>query len=245
VSPSSPVDAAAAPSLGTDPPVLFSDRGCPYAHRVLALLDHLGRPVDLRESRVGHTPVGLERYSSSGRIPLLVHGELAITESRVMLEHLAEHYELADAYPTDLAVRTLHRHAMAVVDDFLAPRLARTLTDSDRARLDDALTALETVTALAAPRPSLLAFHVAPIWLRFRWWHPNGAVTRAIEARAPLCAWLDAAARLPGVARTAPEHAAHMVDLERARQMGLVPRERPDDDPEHEDQHCTVRHVSR
>jgi glutathione S-transferase len=213
-----------APSLGTAPPILFSDKGCPFAHRVLALLDHLGRAPERREALVGDEPEGIGRYSASGRIPLLVHGNVVISESRVMLEHLAEHYAFGDALPADLAVRTLHRCALAVVDDFLAPVLmGRPFTDSDRARLDDVLDALEAAVATTVPRPSLLAFHVAPIWLRFRWWHPDGAVTGAIEARPSLCAWLDAAVRLDAVARTAPERASDRTQLARARSAGLVP----------------------
>lgn len=119
---------------------------------MLALLDHLGCPPDLRESMVGEKPEGLYQYSSSGHIPLLVHGDLVLTESRVMLEHLAEHYGLDEAYPADLGARSLHRHAMAVVDVFLAPLLfTPTDTDVDAPGLDDALRALEDATASAAP----------------------------------------------------------------------------------------------
>lgn len=238
-------DATMTPSLGTAPPILFADRGCPFAHRVLALLDHLGHAPDLRESAVGEKPPGLARYSSSKRIPLLVHGELVLNESRVMLEHLAKHFDFADGLPSELSTCTLHRHAMAVVDDFLAPLLVRRLADSDRPRLDDVLTALESATATQRPEPSLLAFHVAPIWLRFRWWHPRGAVTRAIEAREPLCTWLDAATRLPSVARTSPDRAVQREDLERARRAGLLPADFPDDTPEHEDHPSTTRNASR
>jgi len=80
--------------------ILFSDRGCAFAHRVRALLDHLQCPVDLRESMVGEKPEALYQYSSSGRSPLLVHGDLVLMESRVMLEHLAEYYAFEDSYPT-------------------------------------------------------------------------------------------------------------------------------------------------
>lgn len=203
-------------------PRLFSDRGCPFAHRALALIEHLGCPVERRESRVGDKPEGLERYSRSGQIPLLVHGDLVLTESRVMLEHLAEHHGFGDAYPADLGARTAHRHAMAVVDAVLVPLLRLTPVTVNGPRLEDALTALEVATATTAPRPCLLALHVAPMWLRFRLWQPAGAVTRAAEARPALCAWLDAAVQLPCVARTAPDPRTHLEDLERARQAGLL-----------------------
>ncbi len=203
--------------------ILFSDRGCPFAHRPLALLEHLGCEVERRESMIGQKPDGLAQYSPSGRIPLLVHGDLVLTESRVMLEHLAEHHAFADAYPADLRARSAHRHAMAVVDDFLAPRLfGRTHTEADGLRLGDVLRTLEEATATVPPRPSLLTLHVAPIWLRFRLWHPTHAVTRAVEARSTLSGWLDAALELGCLRRTAPDPVTHREDLARAREAGLL-----------------------
>ena len=190
---------------------------------MLALLEHLGCPPDLRESMVGEKPDGVYQYSSSGVIPLLVHGDLVLTESRVMLEHLAEHYAFADAYPADLKARSLHRHAMAVVDDYLVPLLfGRTDVHVNGPRLDDALRALEAATAHAAPQPHLLAIHIAPIWLRFRLWHPAHAVTHAIEARDVLCHWLDAAVQLDCIKHTAPDPVTHQEDLANARRAGLM-----------------------
>lgn len=169
---------------------------------------------------VGDKPEGIYRHSVSGRIPLLVHGALVLSESRVMLEYLADLHGLTDALPPDLRTRTLHRHAMAVVDEFLAPRLLHP-TQEVEPRLEDVLRALEEV-ATPAPGPSLLELHVAPIWLRFQMWWPNGPITSAIEGRPALRAWLDAAIALDCVVRTAPDPVAHMEDVERARQAGLM-----------------------
>lgn len=200
--------------------ILFADRGCPFAHRVLALLEHLGYPPDLRESMVGDKPDGLYQYSASGVIPLLVDGDFVLTESRVILEHLTEHYGFADGYPVDLKVRSLHRHAMAVVDGFLAPLLfAKPEAAVDRARLEDALRTLEQATTSVAPQPHLLAMHIAPIWLRFRLWHPTHTVTRAIEARGSLCDWLEAALQLDCLRHTAPDPVTHREDFARSRQL--------------------------
>lgn len=205
-------------------PILFSDRGCPFAHRVLALAEHLGAPLDRREAIVGEKPRGLSRYSTSGRIPLLVDGELVVSESRVILEHLAERHGFAEALPRSLVDRTRHRHAMAVTDAVLAPRLFLAAeAPMDPRRLDDALSWIEDATARTEPAPSLLAFHLAPIGLRFRWWLPSGAVTRAILARPALARWLDDAAELDAVARTSPDLATHCADVARARSAGLVP----------------------
>lgn len=212
-----------APAPRPGPPQLFFDRGCPFAHRVLALLEHLGQPVERHMSPVGDRPDGVERYSPSGRIPLLVHGDLVLTESRVMLEYLAEHHGFVDPCSASLGLHSLHRNAMALVDDYLVPLLfGRTRAGPDELRLDEALGTIEQVTATAAPGPCLLAFHVTPIWIAFQSWRPSGVVTRAILARVGLREWLDATAGLDCLARTAPDSATHAEDVARARTAGLL-----------------------
>ena len=139
-----------------------------------------------------------------------------------MLEHLAEYYQFKESYPADLDARSRHRHAMAVIDDFVVPVLfGRAYADAQR--LDDTLRSLEDAVAATAPQACLLAFHVAPIWLRFRLWCPAHAVTRAIEARGALCGWFDAANQLDSLKRTAPDPATHKEDLIRARQAAILP----------------------
>lgn len=204
-------------------PILFSDRGCPFTHRALALLDHLGVPVECREAPVGSKPVGVEQYSAASNIPLLVHGELVLTESRVITEYLAEYYGFEAAYPDDVTARSLHRHAITLVDRTIVPALfGRTRVAVDDPGLDDVLTTLEKATATGSSRPCLLALHVAPMWLRVQWWQPNGTIARAVQARPLLRAWLDAAIALACVTRTAPDRAAHLADLARARRAGLL-----------------------
>ncbi|MCO4762067.1 MAG: glutathione S-transferase [Myxococcales bacterium] len=200
--------------------IVFSDRGCPYAHRVLALLAHLGVPFDHRQAMLGDKPPGIERYSARGSIPLLVDGELVLTESRVILSYLAEAYDFEGAFPGHLAHRTRHRLAMALVDDWLAPALFGQ-RDVPGARAREVLDALQQAT-VTPPHPSLLAFHVAPIWLRYRRLRPTSEITRAIEARTALCGWLDAVAALPAIERTAPDPLTHTEDLRRAIAAGLV-----------------------
>ena len=182
------------------PVELFVDRGCPYAHRVLALLAHLGVEVRMVEGPVGGEVPGLARHSPSGRVPLLVDGPLVIGESRVMLEHLAERQVMVRALPGDLQARTRHRHAMAVFDAHLGSRLVHE-SPLPEERLGEVVSAIQEAAAGASPE-SLLAFHLAPFWLRFRRWRPEAAITRCIASRPSLVAWLDAAAALPVVVST-------------------------------------------
>ncbi len=203
-------------------PILFSDRGCPFAHRILALLDHLEVPVERRESTVGAKPAGLEQYSVALRIPLLVHGDLVLTESRVIAEYLAEHHGFADAYPDDVVARSLHRHAMALFDRTIVPILFDRAR-ADDSQLDDVLRALAAATATeTTPRPCLLSLHVAPMWLRLRWWQSTGAVVNATRNHPALRTWLDATTELACVTRTAPDREAHLEDVARARRAGLI-----------------------
>jgi glutathione S-transferase len=181
---------------------LFADRGCPFAHRVLALMDHLGLQCETSMSPIGEHPEGLSSFSPSGRIPLLVHDDLVIGESRVILEHLSEAHGFADAYPDDLRRRTLHRQAMALVDAFIAPRVFREDGPGSEARVSECLDLIAEV-ATGPAVPSLFAFHVAPMWIRLQWWRPDSLVTHAIRKRSALATWLDAAATLAPVARTA------------------------------------------
>lgn len=194
-------------------PLLLADRGCPFAHRVRALLDHLGVACSLVEAPPGERPAALAEWSPSGRLPFLVDGDLAIGESRVMLEHLADAHAFAAAYPSALAERTLHREAMTLVDAYLVPAL---FADPPlaAARLTECVDRLEAVTTITALDPSLLVFHLAPIWLRLQWWKPNGTVTTAIRARPQLVSWLDAAAATPSIVRTSPLRAENVRDYE-------------------------------
>jgi len=170
---------------------------------VRALFAHLGVGYDLVESAPGTTPPELTRWSPALRAPFLVQEGTGVGESRVMLELLAETHAFARAYPSHPLDRALHREAMAIVDEKLAPQLVhdRPLRSAHLTEYLDRLTHVARTTPAA---PCLLAFHVAPVWLRFQWWRPRGQITEAIRGRPTLVDWLDAIAALPAVASTSP-----------------------------------------
>jgi glutathione S-transferase len=181
--------------------MVFADRDCPYAHRIIAMLEHLGVAHDRHEVPIGQKPEGLHRWSPSGRIPVLVVGDVALGESRVVLEYLAEAHGYAGAFSGDLVQRTLEKHAMALVDGHVAPLLFRGGPIAE-ARLAECLDLIADATR-RAPREGVLAFHAAPVWQRFAWWRPESHVTLAVRARPHLHAWLEASVSLPAVVRTA------------------------------------------
>ncbi|MGD8863700.1 MAG: glutathione S-transferase [Myxococcales bacterium] len=209
---------------GGAPPLLFSDRGCPFSHRALSLLSLLDIEHEHREVPVGQTPAGLYRYSRAGHLPLLVHDGLVLPESRVMLEYLAERYGMRGAFPDDVAARAIHRLAMTRVDGVLTRHLGLDApVPGDADGLRDALDALEAATQLGPPGSDLLTLHVAPIWHALRTWRPDGIATQAIEARPVLYAWLTAAADLPAVADNAADPSIIAADVRAAREAGLLP----------------------
>lgn len=211
-------------SVATGPrPILFFDRGCPFSWRVLATASHLGVALDARSCRLGDKPEGIERHSPSRRVPLFVHGEVVLAESRVMIEYLAELHGLAGALPDSIAGRARHRHAMAVVDGEIAPFLfARQLGPRGGARLEEALDVVEDVAGRDLAPPSLFTLHAAPILLAFRAYRPDSPVTRAILARPRLRGWLDGSAELPCIAGTAPDLETFHEDLAHARAAGIL-----------------------
>jgi glutathione S-transferase len=194
-------------------PHVFADQGCPFAHRVFALLDHLDLAYDLTESPLGEKPPGLERWSPSGRVPFFVHGPLAIGESRVILEYLAEEYGMESGCPRGPVERARQSHAMALFDTSVVPRI---FGDDDAFRRDHLAECLDVLTSVARaspPEPSVLAFHVAPMWLRLQWWRPEVRATREIRERPELAAWLDAVASLASIVRTSPSRELRTADF--------------------------------
>lgn len=203
---------------------LYADHGCPFAHRVLALLTHLQVPFTLRESPIGQKPQGLSRYSASGRIPLLVDGDLVLTESRVMLEYLAERFDFTTGFPDDLVARARHRHAIALVDEFLTPHLSEGAGWSKAAalRFEEVLDAFDRV--LEAPdRLTLFTLQIAPVWMRLHWWRPDSPVHAAVQAWPELARKLDATLRLPAIEATSPERRRVVAEVAQAREAGLIP----------------------
>lgn len=206
-------------------PVLFCDRGCPFAHRVLALLHLLGIEHERREAPLGEPPEGLHRHAPTGRIPLWVDGDLVLSESRVILEYLSEAHGWSrgwpGGWPSDARARARHRLAAEAVDQWMTPWLFGVPPDATVARLPAALDALEAAIA-APPAAGLLALVVGPVWLRCGW-YARAPVLDAVARRPGLQAWLDAARDLPSVRATAPHREAHYDDLRQAVREGHLP----------------------
>ena len=189
---------------------IFSSEGCPFAHRTRALLDLLGVPFEHREVDLDDRDPELLRLSPTGRVPFLVDGELKLFESAVINDYLAEKHGFAGAYSSDLETRTLQRLVMRRWDDVVAPAFYRSLRgEVSDGELRDSLSRELAFLAEAASRmdgdvDNLAAIHVATHWLRMDWLRELTSLPALIDDHPALRSWLDKAAELPSVRRTAP-----------------------------------------
>ncbi len=55
----------------------------------------------------------IQRYSASGKVPLLIDGELKVWDSLAICEYLAERYVLPRVWPADMALRAEARSLVA------------------------------------------------------------------------------------------------------------------------------------
>lgn len=209
--------------MSDERPILFSDRGCPFAWRVRAMIDALGIDVDRRECLVGSKPLGIEGFSRHKRIPLWVEGDLVLSESRVMLEYLAQKHGVT-TNQCSAAHTALRRQAMGMLDHTVVPLLPGGPI-GDPSRLEDAARALRDAFRLAAPSADVFTWHVAPILWSLRRWHPNGRATAVLSADPEVYAWVDDALLIPSLAATAPDPVTFAADIARAREAGLIEAE--------------------
>lgn len=199
---------------------VYSDFGCPFAHRVLAILTELGLEFEHHESEIGVHPKGLELHSPSGRLPILVHGDLVLGESVVILEYLADRFGFDAPFHRDSASRARQREVLAMVDVHLTPLVFTSGEPPDMARFEEFLDVL-TRAILPGPAP-LLTFVLGPVWLRLRWKGDSADFMRSIRARPLLEDWLDAMADQKSVTDTAPARAAVRREVLSARAAGRI-----------------------
>ena len=163
---------------------LFSAEVCPFAQRTRALLAHLGQEFELREVDLRDKPDDFVEVSPTGKVPLLVDGDLKLYESQVINDYLADRHLWAEAYPERVEARARVKLAMKMWDEAILPPFYEGLKrpssfdgerrEAVRRELDELEHTLETS---GVGVPSLLSFHVASFVARF----PAGA-TLAPEA---------------------------------------------------------------
>ena len=186
---------------------IFSAEGCPYAQRVRALLTHLQVPFELEEVDLKAKPPHFLALSPTGRVPLLVHGDLKLYESFVLEQYVAEKAGFNGALSDEPGLRARQRLAILQFDQVISPAFMHSLREPETPvseSVERELDELEQTVAASGPGPTLLTFHLAPFWARMQWLKAHAPVVARVEARSGLRAWLDAAVHLPAIQATLP-----------------------------------------
>lgn len=190
---------------------IYSAEICPFAQRTRALLTHLGVPFELHEVDLDDRDPGFLDLTPTGKVPLLVDGDLVLYESRVINAYLAEKQGWERAFAADPRLRARQRLAMKQWDDVVVPAFYASMRDP--AALDEErryaiageIGELAGTLDLMAPEvESLLAFHMAPHWARMVWLRSRTGLVELIGARPTVREWLDRAAAIPAVQETLP-----------------------------------------
>jgi len=191
---------------------IYSAEVCPFAQRTRALLTHLDVPFELHEIDLDDRDPDFLGLTPTGKVPLLVDGEVRIYESQIINEYLAEKHAWEPAWAGDPYLRARQRLAMKQWDDVVLPAFYGSLRetgDLDASRRDEVsgeLDELSRTIGLMVPEvESLLAFHVATHWARMRWLRAHTGVVELVEGRPTVLGWLDRTLEIPAVQRTLPD----------------------------------------
>jgi glutathione S-transferase len=95
--------------------VIASKNYSSWSLRPYLALAHTGQPFREVLVRLGEpdSAANVAKYSPSGRVPVLLHGELVIWDSLAICEYLAELFPQAELWPRDAAARAVARSVTA------------------------------------------------------------------------------------------------------------------------------------
>lgn len=91
---------------------LFSDPVCHYSHRVRIVLAEKGISVDIEDVDPLSVPAEVLEFNPYGTLPTLVDRDLALYESKVMMEYLDERFPHPPLLPVYPVARALSRQFM-------------------------------------------------------------------------------------------------------------------------------------
>jgi len=91
---------------------LFSDPSCHYSHRVRIVLAEKGIAVDIENVDPNAVSAELLEFNPYGTLPTLVDRDLALYESKVMMEYLDERFPHPPLLPVYPVARALSRQFM-------------------------------------------------------------------------------------------------------------------------------------
>ncbi|MCK9503257.1 MAG: glutathione S-transferase N-terminal domain-containing protein [Porticoccaceae bacterium] len=91
---------------------LFSNPACHYSHRVRIVLAEKGITVDIEDVDPKAIPAEVLEFNPYGTLPTLVDRDLALYESKVMMEYLDERFPHPPLLPVYPVARALSRQFM-------------------------------------------------------------------------------------------------------------------------------------
>jgi RNA polymerase-associated protein len=174
---------------------LFSAPDSVYSHRARIVLAEKDIEAVIQQLAGGDEPEDLHALNPYGSLPTLVDRDLALYDSRVIVDYLDERFPHPPMMPVDPVSRAQARLALYRIETDWYTLLAD-VEHSDRARRDSARRALrESLTAAAevfAARPFFLSAEfsmadawIAPIlWRLPQWGIELGPQAAAVEAYA-------------------------------------------------------------
>lgn len=133
---------------------LYSAEICPFAQRPRAVLTRLQVPFELVTVDLMDRDPEFLRISPTGKVPMLLDGELKLYESQVIIEYLAEVHGWQGALSPDLGLRARQRVAMKQWDSEVITTWYRSIQAPEsfderrRSRLEDELDELAGTVAL-------------------------------------------------------------------------------------------------
>lgn len=95
---------------------LFSDPACHYSHRVRIVLAEKGVSVDVEDVDPTNPPAELLELNPYGTTPTLADRDLALYETKVMMEYLDERFPHPPLLPVYPVARALSRQLMFRVE---------------------------------------------------------------------------------------------------------------------------------
>lgn len=152
---------------------LYSDNDDIYSHQVRIVLAEKGVNVEIHEVK-GDLPEELYQFNPYGNLPILIDRELALFESRIIMEYLDERFPHPPLLPVYPVARAESRKMMFRIerDWYSLMKRIQSGVDVDKSRsyLVESLIALEPVFAdkphFLSEEFSLLDCYLAPLMWR-------------------------------------------------------------------------------
>lgn len=116
----------------------FSDPSCHYSHRVRIVLAEKGVTVDIENTDVQSLPEDVLELNPYGSLPTLVDRDLALYETKVMMEYLDERFPHPPLLPVYPVARALSRQFMHRIERDCCSQIDTIIADPNSPAADKA-----------------------------------------------------------------------------------------------------------